>query len=107
MLNSEQLIAAYKTFSNKWKTLPDKECEKLFYTELGIPIPECLDPWEEFKQKFSYTRFNEEELKILFNLQDISDKIECIRNFITDISSKNTELGGNLFTYFMKSRKKI
>lgn len=82
MLNSEQLIAAYKTFSNKWKTLPDK-------------------------QKFSYTRFNEEELKILFNLQDISDNIECIRNYITDISSKNTELGGNLFAYFMKSRKKI
>ena len=63
MLNSEQLIAAYKTFRNKWNTLPDKECEELFYTKLGIPIPEELHLWEEFKQKFSYTHFNEEELK--------------------------------------------
>ena len=55
MLNSEQLIAAYETFRNKWKILPDKDCEELFYTKLGIPIPEDLHLWEEFKKIFPHT----------------------------------------------------
>tara|TARA_B100000963_G_C22115514_1_gene446750 strand:+ start:64 stop:330 length:267 start_codon:yes stop_codon:yes gene_type:complete len=70
MLDSVRLKAAYETFRNKWNTLPDKDCEELFYTKLGIPIPEDLhptplEPWEELKKEFSHQYLNEEELKLL------------------------------------------
>ena len=97
MLNSEQLIAAYNTFRNKWSSLPDKDCEELFYTKLGIPIPEDLHLWEEFKKTHSHPHFNEEELKILFNLPNISDNVNCIRDLMANISKQQTELGGNMF----------
>ena len=67
MLDSVRLTEAYNTFRNKWNTLSDKDCEELFYTKLGIPIPEDLHLQEEFKKKYSHTHFNEEELKIFFN----------------------------------------
>lgn len=97
MLNSVQLTAAYNTFRNKWNTLPDKDCEELFYTKLGIPLPEDLHLWEEFKNTNSHTHFNEEELKILFNLPNISDNVNCIRDLMANMSKYKTELGGNMF----------
>ena len=94
MLDSEHLIAAYNTFRKKWNTLPDKECEELFYTKLGI-IPIQLSPWEEFKKEHAKLNMTDEELRMIFDFSDVLSY--NLTQFVIDIQSKKNELGGKLF----------